>query len=73
MQQCQLTTGWGGGGYSYEGRQIMKTGEECLCCRHVVVEKDIGKITYQTNCVLIVLHCITYTGVTGRMMFALMR
>ena len=37
--------------------------------RHV--EKDIGKITYQTNCVLIVLHCITYTGVTGRMMFAL--
>ena len=22
-----------GGGYSYEGRQIMKTGEECLCCR----------------------------------------
>ena len=22
-----------GGGGSYEGRQIMKTGEECMCCR----------------------------------------
>ena len=31
--------------------------------RHV--EKDIGKITYQTNCVLIVLHCIIYQGSYG--------
>ena len=23
----------GGGGCSYEGRQIMKTCEECMCCR----------------------------------------
>ena len=33
VEQCQLTTGRGGGGCSYEGRQIMKTCEECMCCR----------------------------------------
>ena len=58
--------GWGGGGgCSYEGRQIMKTGEECLSCRENASAMPMANMESMHN-----LSCITLIGTLLNVGFA---